>query len=75
MQGRKGIAGIYRALFCTLVIAVGWLAIAPESRAQDIEPRLYSNTPVGVNFLITGYTYTQGGVAFDSVVAGLQAEA
>jgi hypothetical protein len=44
---------------------MGWLAIAPESRAQDIEPRLYSNTPVGVNFLITGYTYTEGGVAFD----------
>lgn len=66
MHGRNGIAGIYRALFCTLAIAVGWLAFAPESRAQDIEPRLYSNTPVGVNFLITGYTYTQGGVAFDS---------
>jgi hypothetical protein len=68
LHGRIGIAGIYRALFCTLVIAAGWLAIAPESRAQDIEPRLYSNTPVGVNFLITGYTYTQGGIAFDSAL-------
>jgi len=65
LHGRSGIARIYRALFCTLAIAVGWLAIAPESRAQDIEPRLYSNAPVGVNFLITGYTYTQGGVSFD----------
>jgi hypothetical protein len=32
--------------------------------AQDIEPRAYSNTPVGVNFLIAGYAYTSGGVAF-----------
>jgi hypothetical protein len=33
-------------------------------RAQDIEPRAYSNAPVGVNFLIAGYAYTKGGVAF-----------
>ena len=32
--------------------------------AQDIEPRAYSDTPVGVNFLIAGYAYTSGGVAF-----------
>jgi len=33
--------------------------------AQDIEPRAYANTPVGLNFLIAGYGYTGGGVAFD----------
>jgi hypothetical protein len=33
-------------------------------RAQDIEPRAYSNAPLGVNFLIAGYAYTRGGVAF-----------
>jgi len=32
--------------------------------AQDIEPRAYSNAPVGVNFLIAGYAYTRGGVVF-----------
>ena len=32
--------------------------------SQDIEPRAYSNAPVGVNFLIAGYAYTRGGVAF-----------
>jgi hypothetical protein len=34
--------------------------------AQDIEPRAYSNAPIGVNFLIAGYAYTRGGVAFNS---------
>ncbi len=34
------------------------------ARAQDIEPRAYSNAPVGVNFLIAGYAYSRGGVAF-----------
>jgi hypothetical protein len=33
--------------------------------AQDIEPRAYSNAPIGVNFLIAGYAYTRGGLAFD----------
>lgn len=31
-----------------------------------MEPRSYSNAPVGINFLIAGYAYTQGGVAFDT---------
>ena len=38
------------------------------TRAQDIEPRAYSNAPVGVNFLIAGYAYTRGGLSFDSAV-------
>ena len=36
------------------------------ARAQDIEPRAYSNAPIGMNFLIAGYAYTQGGLAFDA---------
>jgi hypothetical protein len=39
--------------------------IAP-AHAQDIEPRAYSNAPVGINFLIAGYAYTRGGLAFDT---------
>ena len=29
---------------------------------QSLEPRVYSNTPVGMNFLILGYAYQQGDV-------------
>jgi len=49
------------------VIAAGVLAgVALPTGAQDIEPRAYSNAPVGVNFLIAGYAYTKGGLAFGS---------
>jgi hypothetical protein len=41
-------------------------AFAGLAQAQDIEPRAYSNAPVGVNFLIGGYGYTRGGVSFDT---------
>jgi hypothetical protein len=44
-------------------LAVGILSVA---HAQEIEPRAYSNAPVGVNFLIAGYAYTEGAVPFDA---------
>lgn len=42
--------------------------------AQDLEPRLYANTPVGVNFLIAGYSYSQGNVLADPSVPLTNAE-
>lgn len=33
--------------------------------AQDIEPRAYSNAPIGVNFLVVGYARTEGGLSSD----------
>lgn len=42
--------------------------IASSVSAQDIEPRAYSNAPVGVNFLIAGYAYTSGGLSFDGAL-------
>lgn len=38
------------------------------ARAQDIEPRAFSNAPIGVNFLVAGSAYTQGSLAFDSAL-------
>jgi hypothetical protein len=35
---------------------------------QSLEPRAYANAPVGLNFLIAGYAYSKGGVAFDPSV-------
>ena len=47
-----------RALACAL------FAASFAARGQDIEPRSYSNAPVGVNFLIGGFVQTKGGVSF-----------
>jgi hypothetical protein len=51
------------ALACCALTGI----VSPAS-AQDIEPRAYSNAPVGVNFLVAGYAYTTGGLAFDSAL-------
>jgi hypothetical protein len=42
-----------------------WLTITPHLFAQTLEPRLYSNIPTGLNFLIVGYGYSQGDVLVD----------
>jgi hypothetical protein len=47
------------------LVAAVIVFMAPNAKAQEAEPRSYSNTPVGVNFLIAGYLYTQGKIAFD----------
>jgi hypothetical protein len=41
---------------------------AADALAQAMEPRAYSNLPVGLNFLLAGYAYSQGDVAFDASV-------
>jgi hypothetical protein len=42
------------------------MAGAPGARAEGIEPRAYSAAPTGVNFLIAGYAYAEGGPSIDS---------
>ena len=42
--------------------------------AQDLEPRLYTNVPLGMNFLGAGYGYSEGNVLFDPAVALENAE-
>jgi len=41
---------------------------AAAAHAQDLEPRLYSNVPKGLNFLVAGYSYSDGNVLFDPSV-------
>lgn len=51
-----------------LCVAFGIAALVlagAVAHAQELEPRSYSNTPVGLNFLIAGYAYSEGKIAFD----------
>jgi hypothetical protein len=42
---------------------VALLGSAFAARAQEIEPRAYSNAPIGVNFVVTGIVRTDGDLA------------
>jgi hypothetical protein len=50
-----------------IVAAVALLA--PAAHAQDIEPRSYSNAPVGVNFAIAGVVFTRGALEFPAATS------
>jgi hypothetical protein len=49
-----------------VALVVALLIGATAARAQELEPRSYANTPVGLNFLILGYAYTTGDVSLDT---------
>jgi hypothetical protein len=57
-----------QALACIVLAVLALAGITTTAHAQDIEPRAYSNAPVGVNFLIVGYVFTRGGLSFDASV-------
>ncbi|MGD8329709.1 MAG: transporter [Acidobacteriota bacterium] len=46
------------------LLLVALLAGAAPALAQELEPRAYSISPVGVNIVVAGYTYNSGDVTF-----------
>jgi hypothetical protein len=36
--------------------------------AQELEPRAYTNLPVGLNYVVAGYSFQTGGVLFDPAI-------
>jgi hypothetical protein len=60
----------------TIAVVAMLLAAWPfgSAQAQDLEPRLYTNVPLGMNFLGAGYGYSEGNVLFDPAVALENAE-
>lgn len=51
--------------YCTAIGIIVTLLAVVSAQAQDLEPRAYTNTPIGLNFLIAGYVYSEGKTAFD----------
>jgi hypothetical protein len=55
-------------ILALLLLAV-LIAIVPlESRAQDVEARLYANTPKNINFVAGAYKYSRGEIVINSAV-------
>ena len=60
------LGSLLRQGWSPLVCAVALAVVGPESaRAQQMEPRSYSNAPIGLNFLIAAYQYSWGDVLLD----------
>jgi Putative MetA-pathway of phenol degradation len=62
VRGGTAKVAVRAALLC------GFALCSSSAWAQSLEPRSYSDTPVGLNFLIAGYSYAEGSVSFDPAV-------
>jgi len=48
-------------------VLLGIILLAPAlAMAQSMDPRAYANLPVGLNFLLAGYIYSEGELGFDA---------
>ena len=52
----------------SLLAALHFVTPRQMAHGQDLEPRAFANTPVGINFLIGGYAYSSGTVGTDPSV-------
>jgi hypothetical protein len=58
----------HRLRVALVVVAVPSLLVARDVDAQDMEPRAYSSSPTGANFLVLGYGRSTGDVLFDATL-------
>lgn len=65
-HSRSGIIGI-KCLYHAIA-ALFLMVTAGKTYAQELEPRAYTNAPVGINFALAGYNYSAGGVLFDPTI-------
>ena len=56
---------IVRLACMSAIMAFSLIATVFYAHAQTLEPRAYTNTPVGMNFLLAGYNYADGALLFD----------
>jgi hypothetical protein len=66
--------GMRRRYWVSIAGLAGAALSATAAPAQSLEPRAYSPAPVGLNFVIAGFAYTEGGVGFDPSVPLADAE-
>jgi hypothetical protein len=57
-----------RIIVLSGVVAIACMLVAAAAGAQELEPRAYSSSPTGTNFLVLGYARSTGDVLFDATV-------
>ena len=57
-----------RLPYVVAIVAFTFICTTSISRAQSLEPRAYSNAPVGMNFLLVGYQNSKGALLFDPAI-------
>ena len=64
-----------RSPYAVAIMAFALIGKTSGIHAQTLEPRAYSNVPVGINFLLIGYQNANGALLFDPTVPVTDANA
>ena len=64
-----------RSSYMAAIMAFALITPGSDTHAQTLEPRAYSNAPVGLNFLLVGYQNSRGALLFDPAVPVTDASA
>jgi len=62
------IHAVIRAPYIAAIITFALIVSAACIHAQTLEPRAFTNTPVGMNFVLVGYQNSKGALLFDPAV-------
>jgi hypothetical protein len=62
---RRARSGVVFPRIISALAASLLVVIAVSAQAQQLEPRAYSNAPIGVNFISLGYAWSNGNVLLD----------
>jgi len=54
---------------CNIATLFLWMAWPVSMQAQELEPRSLTNLPVGMNFGVVGYAWTQGNIVLDPALS------
>src|SRR5688572_12062348 len=59
-NSKTGMRHVVQAMAASVLVGV-----VAHTQAQDLEPRAYSNSPTGLNFVLVGFGHTTGSVLTD----------
>jgi hypothetical protein len=55
-------------ILVVVILTLVTMGLSTGIQAQSLEPRAYSNAPIGLNFLLGGFQNSQGGLALDPTI-------
>ncbi len=64
-----------RLPYVLAIMLFALISTTSDIHAQNLEPRAYSNAPVGLNFLLVGYQNSKGALLFDPAIPVTDANA
>ena len=68
MKSRRQVLNLKPAPWIILMSLLIMISLSQPVRSQELEPRALTNLPLGMNFAVIGYAYSQGNILLDPAI-------